>query len=70
MDGHTVLIVHLIELVDQTHATIGEDQRAALEHPLARHRVLVHRCGETNADAPFPVVYTQRDAVFSTYLRN
>ena len=48
MDGHAILVVHLVELVDQAHAPVREHQRAAFQNPLARHRVFVHRRGQTH----------------------
>mmetsp|Transcript_7151 Transcript_7151/g.18603 ORF Transcript_7151/g.18603 Transcript_7151/m.18603 type:complete len:462 (-) Transcript_7151:622-2007(-) len=46
VDRRAVLVVHLVELVDQAHAAVGEHQRATLERPLARHLVAVDRGGE------------------------
>jgi len=43
VDGHAVLVVHLVELVDEADAAVGQHERAALQRPLARHRVLLHR---------------------------
>lgn len=37
VDRRAVLVVHLVELVDQTHAFIRQHKRAALEGVLARH---------------------------------
>jgi hypothetical protein len=48
VDGGAVLVGHLVELVDAADAAVGEDERAALEHPLARHGVLVDGRGEAD----------------------
>ena len=48
MYRRTVLIVHLVKLVDQAVALIRQHQRAALECPLARHGVLAHARGKTD----------------------
>ena len=37
-----VPIIHLVKLVDQAVALVGEHERATLERPLARDRVLAH----------------------------
>ena len=42
VDGGAVGVVHLVELVDEAHAPVRQHQRAALQRPLLRHRVLVH----------------------------
>lgn len=44
MDGGAVGVVHLVELVDEAHAPVRQHQRAALQRPLLRDRVLVHAC--------------------------
>ena len=48
MDGSAVLVVHLIELVDQAHALVGQHKRASLQRPLAGHWVGTHSGGQTN----------------------
>ena len=48
VDGHAVLVVHLVELVDEADAPVGHDQGTALQNPLARHRVLLDSRGETD----------------------
>ena len=48
VDRGAVGVVHLVELVDQADALVGEHERAAFERPLARHRLLVHRRRQTD----------------------
>eukprot|EP00955_Chlamydomonas_euryale_P020827 220737-Chlamydomonas_euryale.AAC.1 len=49
VDGHAVLVVHLVKLVDEADALVGEHERSALEHPLARERVAVHTCCQADS---------------------
>ena len=39
---------YLVELVNQTHSLIGENQRAGLQRPLARDWVPLNIRGQTN----------------------
>ena len=48
VDRRPVRVVHLVELVDETGTLVGEDQRTALERPLARNRVFADARSETD----------------------
>ena len=48
MDGRPVRVVHLVELIDEAGALVGEDQRAALERPLSRDGILADARGKTD----------------------
>lgn len=42
VDGGAVLIVHLVELVDQTHAAVRQDQRTGFQGPVpGKIRIMV-----------------------------
>jgi hypothetical protein len=48
MDARTVLVVHLVKLVNKTDALISKDQRASLQRPLSRDWVAAHRRRQTD----------------------
>ncbi len=48
VDGGAVLVVHLVELVDEAGALVGEDEGAAFERPFGREGVAAHAGGETD----------------------
>jgi len=48
MDRGAVGVVHLVELVNDAAALVGEDERARLQRPLARDRTLLHIGGQTD----------------------
>ena len=52
VDRRPVLLVHLVELVNEADASVGQDERAALERPLPRERVLVHARRESHGRRP------------------
>jgi len=43
-----VRVVHLVKFVDQAMAFVGKDERATLESPLTRDRVLAHARRQTD----------------------
>ena len=47
VDRRTISIVHLVELVDQAGSLVGQDQRATLQGPFPRNRILAYTRGET-----------------------
>jgi hypothetical protein len=47
-------LLHLVELVDAADAAVGQHQRSALEHGLARHRVARHGRGQPDPARPPP----------------
>ncbi len=49
VDGRPVRVVHLVELVDETGAFIGEDECAALERPFPRDGILADAGCETDS---------------------
>ena len=49
VDGGAVAVAHLVKLVNQADAAVGEHERPALESPLARDRVHVHTRRETDS---------------------
>ena len=53
VDGHAVRLAHLVELVDETHAAVRQHQRAALQRPLARARIAMHRRRQTDRRGAF-----------------
>mmetsp|Transcript_31221 Transcript_31221/g.70703 ORF Transcript_31221/g.70703 Transcript_31221/m.70703 type:complete len:434 (+) Transcript_31221:1091-2392(+) len=53
MDRGAVLVVHLVKLVDEADAVVGEHHRAALQAPLAA-LVLRHRSRETHGTRALP----------------
>ena len=65
MNGGSILIQHLVELVNAANSLIGKDQRAALEHHLAGDRILHDRSGEAHAGraAAGRVLTAQRQAI-------
>ena len=48
MNRRAIALRHLIELVNHANAAVRENERAALERPLARRRVFVHRGRQTH----------------------
>mmetsp|Transcript_21527 Transcript_21527/g.59642 ORF Transcript_21527/g.59642 Transcript_21527/m.59642 type:complete len:214 (-) Transcript_21527:1726-2367(-) len=42
MDGHPVLVIHLVELIDEAHPLVCQHQGAALQGPLLGHGIPVH----------------------------
>ena len=48
VNARAILVVHLVELVDDAHALVGEHESARLQRPLARHRVLLHIGGQAD----------------------
>jgi hypothetical protein len=53
VDRGTVLVVHLVELVNQAQALVCEDQGATLKGPLTSDRVLVDTCSKTDGRRSF-----------------
>eukprot|EP00354_Favella_ehrenbergii_P002548 CAMPEP_0170463488 /NCGR_PEP_ID=MMETSP0123-20130129/8581_1 /TAXON_ID=182087 /ORGANISM="Favella ehrenbergii, Strain Fehren 1" /LENGTH=127 /DNA_ID=CAMNT_0010728933 /DNA_START=891 /DNA_END=1274 /DNA_ORIENTATION=+ len=47
VNGHLVLHVHLIELVDTADTVVGEHERTSFDAELARLEVLAYRGGQT-----------------------
>ena len=53
MDRGAIGIVHLVELVDDAAALVGEDESASLQRPLARDGTLLHIGGQTDGAGAF-----------------
>jgi hypothetical protein len=49
VDTRTIGVVHLVELVDDADALVGQDKRSRLQGPLACDRTLLHVGGETDS---------------------
>mmetsp|Transcript_343 Transcript_343/g.584 ORF Transcript_343/g.584 Transcript_343/m.584 type:complete len:232 (-) Transcript_343:733-1428(-) len=54
MDGHTILVTHLVELVDAHDAAVRQHHGTRLQAALARLTVLSHRRRQTHATGPAP----------------
>ena len=48
MDGHPVLVVHLVELIDEADTLVCQHQSTALQSPLARDGILLDRSRQTH----------------------
>ena len=48
VNGHSILIVHFIELIDEAHSLISKNKGSSFEHPLLSDWILVDTSSETN----------------------
>lgn len=49
MDRSTILVVHLVELIDQAQTFVCQDEGTTLESPLTCDGIFVDTCGETDS---------------------
>mmetsp|Transcript_32058 Transcript_32058/g.83970 ORF Transcript_32058/g.83970 Transcript_32058/m.83970 type:complete len:372 (+) Transcript_32058:804-1919(+) len=54
VDRGAVLVVHLVKLINQADALVGQHERAALERPLSGERVASHRGRQTDGRGALP----------------
>ena len=54
MNARSIPLIHLVELVDQTHPPVCKHQRPPLQRPFLGHRVLVHPCCQAHSTSSLP----------------
>lgn len=60
MDGHSVLVVHFVELIDEAHSFVGQHQGSALESPFFCDCILLDCCGQTHSTCALSCVVTHK----------
>jgi len=53
MNRGSVLVIHLIELIDEANTLVSKDKCSSFESPFFRDWVFVDSCSETNSTSSF-----------------
>lgn len=56
VDGDSVLIIHLVELINEADTLVSQHQRATFQRPLPGHRILLHCCCQTYCAGPLACI--------------